>query len=1073
MASFQTPPGPDFDPPAPAGDQEPWERSSGSARGVQAALIAASIRRRGVVLTLAVLLAALAAWSVRDARTDVFPEFAAKMVKVQTEAPSLSPEQVELLVTDPLEAASSGLLGVKQVASKSLPGISILKLYFEAGTKLQDDRWRVAQHLASVHLPAGAAPPRLIPLTSSTGTVLMAGLTSQRKSLMDLQATAQWDIRPQLMAVPGVANVLVFSQQVRALQVRVDPQALQRFHLDLQQVLSATQHATGLLGAGFMPTPQQRVLLVSAGAASTPQALAATVLRATPAGTVTLGDVAQVGYAALPAIGGASIGGQAAVILKIQESYGANTLQVTRGVQAVLQRHRAGLAAQGITLHANLFRPADFIHIAMRNVRDSLLLGALLVVLVIAFTLLDWRAALISSLAIPLSLLAAVTVLVWMGVTLNVMTLGGLAIAIGVVVDDAVIDVENILRRLRDNAAAAQPQPPLRVMLAACLEVRGAVVYATAAVLLVIVPVLLLPGLSGRLFAPLAQAYALAVLASLGVALTITPALAALLLAGRNHRPHTPAPVRLAQRGYTAVLRRLLPHWLPAALITLLLVAAAALLARGMGGSFLPPLQEGQYIVHMRLAPGASITASLDEGARVVRALEQLPEVRLVAQHTGRATLSPDASGTQSSSLDVNLKPGADSAQALAAIERVLKRFAGASFRVNSFLTERMDNTVAGGAAAPLVVNVLGNHLHTIDAVAARVAAVLRRLPTATGVQLQTPPGVPQLDIALNANALRQWGVQPLPVLAAMHTAFAGSITGTVFHGAVPVPVRVVLGRSSRDNPQALGALLIRTPAQGFVPLAQLATITAASGPSDIRHLGGQRLQTVLAATTSANLTGFVQRARATIAAQVPIPHGVTLQYAGEAAQRSATLQRLGVDVLGVFAGLVLLLSMALGRKASTMLPASTTTRQVLLVLLSVPTAWAGGVFAAWLVGGVLSLGAVIALLALMGISLRNAILIFTHAAQLQREHGLAWNAEMVQRAVADRLAAIVMTSLVTALGVLPLALGLHAPGREIEGPMAVALLGGLATSLLYNLFVLPPLALRFGVARRGLAART
>ncbi|MGC9184155.1 MAG: efflux RND transporter permease subunit [Thiomonas sp.] len=1071
MTQDPTPPEPDSTRPA-ARDEDNFGRSGVFSSGLQAALIARSIRHRGVVLALAVLLAALAAWSVRDARTDVFPEFAAKMVKVQTEAPGLSPEQVELLVTDPLEAAASGLLGVKQVASKSLPGISILKLYFEADTPLQNDRWRVAQHLASVHLPTGVGPPRLIPLTSSTGTVLMAGLTSHRKTLMDLQAIAQWDIRPQLMAVPGVANVLVFSQQVRALQVRVDPGALQRFHLDLQQVRAATRNATGLLGGGFMPTPQQRVLLVAQAGATTPQTLAATVLRATPDGAVTLGDVAHVGYAPLPAIGGASIGGQPAVILKIQESFGANTLAVTRGVQAVLQRHRESLAAQGIVLHANLFRPADFITLAMRNVRDALLLGAALVVLVIALTLLDWRAALISSLAIPLSLLAAVTVLMWMGVTLNVMTLGGLAIAIGVVVDDAVIDVENILRRLRDNAAAAQPQPPLRVILAACLEVRGAVVYATAAVLLVIVPVLLLPGLSGRLFSPLAQAYALAVLTSLGVALTVTPALAALLLTWRNHRLHTPAPVRIAQRGYTGLLRRLLPHWLPAALLAVLLVAAAGWLASGMGGSFLPPLQEGQFVVHMRLAPGASITASLDEGARVVKALEALPQVRLVAQHTGRATLSPDASGTQSSSLDVNLKPGADSAQALAAIDRVLAGFAGASFRVNSFLSERMDNTVEGGAGAPLVVRVLGNHLHTIDSVAAQVAAVLNRLPTATGVQVQAPPGVPQLDIALHADALRRWGLQPLPVLQAIHTAFAGSITGTVFHGAVPVPVRVVLDRSARDNPQALGDLLIHTPSLGFVPLAQLARIASASGPSDIRHLGGQRVQTVLASTTSGNLTGFVTRATQAIDRQVPLPPGVTLQFAGEAAQRSATLQRLLVDVFGVIAGLVLLLSVALRQTSASHVPpraaTSTATRQVMLVLLSVPTAWAGGVFAAWLSGGVLSLGAVIALLALMGISLRNAILIFAHAAQLQRERGLQWNADTLQRAVAERLAAIVMTSLVTALGVLPLALGQHAPGREIEGPMAVALLGGLLTSLLYNLFVLPPLALRFGVAQRA-----
>jgi len=1052
------------------GEGRNLRRRVGFSGGLQSALIALAIRRRGVVLALALLLAALAAWSVRDARTDVFPEFAAKMVKVQTEAPGLSPEQVELLVTDPLEAAAGGLLGVEQVASKSLAGISILKLYFAADTRLHDDRWRVAQRLASVHLPAGAGPPRLIPLTSSTGTVLMAGLTSRRKTLMDLQSIAQWDIRPQLMAVPGVADVLVFGQQVRALQVRVDPAALQRFGLDLHQVLAATRNATGLLGAGFMPTPQQRVLLVAHAGETTPQTLAATVLRATRDGVVTLGDVAHVGYAPLPAIGAAAIDGQPAVILKIEESYGANTLAVTRGVQAVLQRNRGSLAAQGVTLHSDLFRPADFITIAMRNVRDSLLLGAALVVLVIALALLDWRAALISSLAIPVSLLAAVAVLVGMGVTLDVMTLGGLAIAIGVVVDDAVIDVDNILRRLRDNAAAAKPQPPLRLILAACLEVRGAVVYATAAVLLVIVPVLVLPGLPGRLFSPLAQAYALAILASLGVALTITPALAALLLTRRGQRLHTPAPVRVVQRGYTGVLRRLLPHWLPGALLALLLVAAAAWVARGMGGSFLPPLQEGQFVVHMRLAPGSSLSASLDEGARVVKALEQLPQVRLVAQHTGRAALSPDASGTQSSELDVNLKPGADSAQALAAIERVLSRFAGADFRVNSFLTERMDETLEGGARAPLVVHVLGNHLHAIDTVAAQVAAVLGRLPTATGVQVQVPPGVPQLDIALHAAALRRWGLQPLPVLQTIHTAFAGSITGTVFHGAVPVPVRVVLARSARDNPQAIGDLLIDTPSLGFVPLARLARIEPASGPSDILHLDGQRVQTVLASTTSADLTGFVQRAKQAIRNQVPLPSGVTLQFAGEAEQRSATLQRLAVDVFGVLAGLVLLLGVALGQTSARTLPprvaASTTARQVALVLLSVPTAWAGGVLAAWLVDGVLSLGAVIALLALMGISLRNAILIFTHAAQLQREHGLQWNAETVQRAVAERLSAIVMTSLVTALGVLPLALGLHAPGREIEGPMAVTLLGGLLTSLLYNLFVLPPLALRFGAAR-------
>ena len=1021
-------------------------------RGIQAALIAASIRRRGVVAALAALLSLLAVNISRHAATDVFPEFAPKLVTVQTEAPGLTPLQVESLVTQPLEAAANGMLGVKQVLSKSMAGISVLKIHFRAGTALEADRWRVAQRLAAVRLPPGVNPPRLTPLTSSTGTVLIAGLTSDTRSLMDLNTIAQWQVRQQLLAVPGVSEVLVFGGRSRALQVQVEPAALLRFHVGLDAVLAATRRATGLLGAGYIDTPEQRLLLQSQGLAADAPALAGAVLRATPQGVVTLGDVAHVAFAPLPAVGAASVRGQEGVILVVNAQYGANTLQVTRAVQARLAQLRPGLAQQGVTLHPTLFRPADFIDVAVRNVRDSLLLGGLLVVLVIVLFLLDWRAALISSLAIPLSLLAAVTVLVQTGVTLNVMTLGGLAIAIGVVVDDAVIDVENILRRLRDNRALSAPHAPLRVVLDACLEVRGAVVYATAAVLLVVVPVLLLPGLAGRLFAPLAQAYALAVLASLAVALTVTPALAALLLARHAGRAHAPPLIRLARRGYDALLRVLLPHWLPAILATALFTGGAAWLATGMGGSFLPPLQEGQYIVHMHLAPGASLDASLALGARIGAALEKLPEVRVVAQHVGRATLSPDAAGTQSSEIDVDLKPGANSARALADIRHVVAGFAGATFRIDSFFTERLDETASGGNTAPLAVQVFGNHLADIDGVAQRVAGVIAALPGASGVQVQAPPGVPQLDIDLKPGALRAWGLQPLPVLTAIRTAFAGSTAGTVYRGAVPVPVRVVLPAAARDSPRQLGDLLIRSPALGFVPLAQLASITPSSGSSLIEHIGGQRVQTVLALTTSSNLTGFVQRAEAAVRAQVQLPPGVTLEFSGEAAQRAQTLHALALSLLGLGTSLALLLAMAL-RSA----------RQVLLVLLSLPAAWAGGVLAAWLVGGVLSLGAVIGLLALMGISLRNAILIFAHTQHLMRTEGRSWSAETLRAAVGDRLAPIVMTTLVTALGVLPLALGLHAPGREIEGPMAVALLGGLLTSLLFNLLALPALALRFG----------
>jgi CzcA family heavy metal efflux pump len=1026
-------------------------------QGLQAALIGASVRRRGVVVALALLLGALALLVARGAATDVFPEFAPTVVKVQTRAPGFSPKQVELLVTDPLEQAASGLLGVRRVVSRSSPGLSVLSIQFRAGGSLQADRWRVAQRLAVVRLPPGVAAPRLTPLSSSTGTVLIVELTAPDLSLMRLHTIARWQVLPQIMAVPGVADVLVYGGRPRALQVQVRARDLLRFGVGLDQVRAAARRAAGVLGAGFIDTSQQRLLLQTDGLDADARALAGAVLRATPQGSITLGDVADVRFAPLPAVGAASLRGRPAVLLVVSAQYGANTLRVTRGVQQALQRVRASLLEQGVVLHHPSFRPADFIHLAMHNVTSSLLLGGALVVLVILLALLDWRAALVSSLAIPLSLLAAVAVLTAMGVSLNVMTLGGLAIAIGVVVDDAVIDVENVLRRLRANRALARPLADLQVVLAACLEVRAAVVYATAAVLLVVIPVLLMPGLAGRLFSPLAQAYALAVLASLLVALTVTPALCALLLVRDRAASHLPAPVRFAQRHYMGLQQRLLGHWQAAAGLSVLMVAAGAWAATSIGGSFLPPLQEGQFVVHMHLAPGASLQASLDMGARVDAALQRLPQVRVVAQHVGRAGLSPDAAGTESSEIEVTLRDGVDSARALRDIQRVLAGFAGATFRINSFFGERLDETLAGGSSAPLVVDVTGNRLDVIAATAQQVARVLAALPGATGVQVASPPGVPQLRLRLREQALRRWGLQPVEVLRAVHTAVAGSEVGTVYRGAVPVPVRVVLRPSQRDNPQALGELPVLTPHDGFVPLRELVSMRLVSAPGRIVHIDGQRTQQVLAATMSADLTGFVRSARQAVQRRLRLPPGVVLSYHGEAEQRAASLRRVATDTLLVGAALVLLLAMAL-RSA----------RQVLLVLAALPVAWAGGMLAIWLLGGVFSIGVAVGLLALMGISLRNAILVFAHAQHLVREQGLPWDAQTVLRAVCDRLAPIVMTTLVTALGVLPLALGMHAPGREIEGPMAVVLLGGLLASLAFNLFALPQLALRFGRVDAG-----
>ncbi len=607
--------------------------------GPQAAIIGLAIRFRGIVVALAIVLLGYGLHALGRARYDVFPEFAPPQVAIQTEAPGLTPEQVELLVTRPVETAVNGVPGVTSLRSTSIQGLSVVTAYFNPASDAYRDRQVVAEQLAvaAQRLPSTVLPPVMTPLTSSTGLVLVAGLTSSTRPLMDLRTAADWTVRLRLLAVPGVADVGVFGGNVRSIQIQVHPDRLIQYGLSLDDVLAAARRATGIRGAGFVDTPNQRVLFQAEGQSSRAQDIASTVLLRQGAGVVTLGSVATVADAPEPPISGASVQGRPGVILNVAEQYGADTATVTKAVEAALTALRPSLEAEGFALRTDLFRPADFIDTATRNIGGSLLLGGALVVLVLALFLFDLRTAAISCTAIPLSLLAGTLVLGQLGYTLNTMTLGGLAIALGEVVDDAVIGVENAVRRLRENRRLAQPCPEARVILDAAFEVRTAVVYATFAVLLVFLPIVALPGIAGRLFAPLALAYILAVLSSLVVALTVTPALVMALLAGRRARPRDPPVVRWTRGGYVRLLQG------AARRSRLTLAAAVAFTVLGcaalpfFGGSFIPELQEGHLVVHMTMVPGTSIAEGLRLGTHVTEALAKLPAVRSVAQRIGRA----------------------------------------------------------------------------------------------------------------------------------------------------------------------------------------------------------------------------------------------------------------------------------------------------------------------------------------------------------------------------------------------------------------------------------------------------
>lgn len=1029
--------------------------SSPPSTGPQAALIRFSIRFRGIVIALACVVVAYGGYSLARASYDVFPEFAPPQVGIQTEAPGLTPEQVEILVTRPIETAINGASGVRKLRSTSIQGLSVVTVFFDATSDIYRDRQVVAERLAATaqQLPQGVASPTMTPLTSSASTALVIGLTSQDRSLMDLRTSADWTVRLRLLAVPGVAKVAVFGGETRSIQVQVHPDRLIRHDLSLTDVVAAARRATGVRGAGFIDTRNQRVVFQTEGQSLTPEDIARTVLLSQGGASVTLGSVADVVNAPEPPIGGAEIDGKAGVIIIVSEQYGANTVAVTESVEAALNELRPGLAAQEIALHADLFRPANFIGIATANVRDSLVLGAALVIVVLFLFLFDLRTAAISSSAIPLSLLTAIIVLERSGATLNTMTLGGLAISIGVVVDDAVVDVENIVRRLRENGRLQQPRPLGRVVLDACFEVRGAVVYATFAVILVVLPIMALSGIAGRLFAPLGLAYTLAVTASLVVALTVTPALAVAALAGRRTRALDPPLVRWTRRGYERLLRMLAqrPRAILAAAVLFTAVGSSTLLL--FGGSFIPELREGHFILHMAAVPGTSIEESLRIGSRVARALLRVPSVRSVAQHAGRAEKFEDTWGTHYSETEVDLKPlsGEEMEVAETEIRKALAGFVGVNFSLNTFLTERIQETLSGYTAS-VAVNIFGNDLDVLDAKAQEVARVLDDVPGATEIQVQSPPGLPQLTIRLRQLDLERWGFDGLEVLDLIRTAYQGDIVGQIYQGNQVFDVVAILDHESRDSVTKVGDLPLRSPQGIYVPLRLIADVHERAGRYQVLHEGGQRLQTVTANVAGGDVAAFVAKAKAAIAAKVELPAGTWIAFAGTAEAQAQSRRDLVINSLFASLGIVLLLSIVTGNW-----------RNLLLVLANLPFALVGGVLAVFATGGQLSLGAMVGFVTLAGITLRNSILMIAHYEQLVGVDGGSWSLDTAVRGAADRLTPILMTSIVTGLGVLPLAIGMGDPGREIEGPMAVVILGGLLTSMVLNLLVLPTLALRYG----------
>ena len=1029
------------------------------------AIIRFSLRFRGVIYALALLLAGYGLYTLTRAKLDVFPEFAPPMSIVQTEAPGLTSEQVETLVTQPVENALGGMVGLQSMRSKSLQGLSAVTLVFDAHANVLQVRQLVSERVNALAatLPAGVQPPRLLPLTTTTSVVRTIGLTSKARSLMDLYDIAQWTVKPQLLSVPGVADAIVFGGETRQLQIQADPARLMRYGLSIQDVIAAARLSTGVRGAGFIENANQRIAVNVDGQITTPGKLAGVVLRWSNGAALRLGDVATVTWGSAPAVGAASIMARPGVMLVLESQYGTNTLAVTKDIEKTLAALKPVLAQQGVDLNADVFRPASFIDASVGHLRTALLFGAVLVIAVLFLFLLNVRTAVISAVAIPLSLLIAIIVLTAFGVSLNTMTLGGLAIALGEVVDDAIIDVENIYRRLRQNRNLPAPLPSFRVVLRASLEVRSAVVFATFIVMLIFLPVLTLSGVGGKLFAPLGLAYILAVLASLGVALTLTPAMALALLARGPLPAHEPRFLTWLKTRYAAVLLKV-EQRVKTIMVAVALMCVAALASLPfMSGNFIPELREGHYIVHMGLAPGTSLAESMRIGTQVSQALMHVPGVRLVAQRAGRANEVVDPVGVQLSEFEVDLKTMSASGQSatLRHIQDTLSRFPGLTTSVNTFLVERIDETISG-VTAPVVVNVFGDNLDVIDRKAQDIARLLGAVRGAASVRVESPPGIPELDVKLKPDQLSRWGFRPVEVLDAIQSAYQGATVTQAYEGSRTYDVTVILAPGARKTLGDIGSLMLRNPDGLAVPLRELATIGQVSGRYQITHDGGRRMQSVSVNLGSRAVSDFVTEAQARVNREIAMPRGTYAVFSGESEARTQSQRDLLAYGAMSIVGIALLLFLAMKSR-----------RGVVLVMVNLPFALVGGVLSVVLTGGNLSLGGMVGFVTLFGISLRNSIMLISHYEHLVHVDGMTWGVDTAVRGASERLIPILMTALVTGLALLPLAVTSGAAGNEIEGPMAIVILGGLITSTMLNLIVLPTLALRYGRFERDMLAES
>ena len=1026
-------------------------------------IIRFSIRHPGVIIGLALIIIAYGINQIKQSPLNVFPEFSPTQVIIQTEAPGFSSNLVETLISKPIEQAISGTIGIKQTRSQSIPGLSVVTVIFDENTDIHKNRQAVSESLSKLirTMPIGIIPT-IAPLTSSASSVLGIGIYSDNKTLTELRTIAETIIIPQLMSVSGVADVNRFGGKVKQIHIEIIPEKLYQYNISIGEILKAVENSTLVMGGGFIENANQRLIINTDGQSKTLKEIEIAPIKTINNSVIKIRDVAIVKESFEPSISAASINGNPGVYLSVQGQLNADSYKLTQELENSLKLIEPLLKNQKIEIIPDLFKPSNFIDASIKGLRVDIIIGAFFVISILYLFLFNFKTAFISAVAIPLSLLSAISVMSYFNFGLNVMVISGLAIALGEVVDDAIIDVENIFRRMRQNKLKKQPLPLYQVVFNSSMEVRKSVVFATVIIVLVFLPLLSLSGVAGKLFGPLAIAYISSITASLFVALTITPALCYLMIGYSDIKTEDSPVVKFLKNKYEIILSRIEKQSKLIILSSLFVIAIGLSFLPFLKTQFIPPLHEGHFIMHMTSFPGTSEQESIRVGNLVTKKLEKIEGIKSIAQWVGRSPLGADTFGTHYSEFEIELDEGLggpEQDEILANIKSILHGddnqefeagFVGVNFAINTFLTERIEETISGYNAS-VVINLFGENLDLIDQDSALISSTLNTINGIKDITLQSPPGSPEVFIKLRSEKMSSLGINKADVLKFIRAAYDNYPVTKIYNGIIPTTVAVTLNKESRDDIMDIKELPIMNAQNQIIRLSEIADITQKNGRSKILHQNGKRVQTVTANIGDVDIDIFTKSLHEKLK-ELKLNEGNYYEITGSAQENMQARNELITQSLLAGGAVLLLLYIAFGSFTN-----------LCLTVLNLPFALIGGVLAASFTGGWISIGSLVGFVTLFGITLRNTIMLISHYQFLINEENCIWNTETCIRGAKERLPSILMTALVAGLALTPIAFGSDQPGKEIEGPMAMIIIGGLFTSTILNLLILPTILLNYG----------